>query len=266
MNKKICSFIVAMICFALMIAATVTATATGGEENTGTESSQTGESGGGESGSGSGEGSGEESESGSGEGSGEESESGSGEGSGEGSESGSGEGSGEGTGDGSGEGSGEETGNGEGTGAGSGNDTDGGDKEQEDTNNDDDKNDTSSKPSSGGGVTSQGAGGGKTFIDETGSGSDILIGSVESGNNTQTDERPADDDENIDFFEGKVSTFAGKIYKVIWLPIVLSVICIAALIYVNVVLKNRLIPAQAHGASRRSRSGVRSKTSASRRR
>lgn len=107
-----------------------------------------------------------------------------------------------------------------------------------DSDSDETTSDTVSKPNSGG-ISSAGSGGGPTFIDETGSGSDIISGNSSQNNDvTIGTDRPAEDEE-FEYYEGEVSTFGRRIGRVIWIPILMAVLCIAGLIYINVVYKKK---------------------------
>ena len=58
-----------------------------------------------------------------------------------------------------------------------------------------------------------------------------------------------DDPEHDDHFQGQATTVAGDIYKIIWIPAVISVLCIAALITVNVMFKKKYPKGQKSGSS-----------------
>ena len=111
--------------------------------------------------------------------------------------------------------------------------------------------------SSEGGITSAGAGGGSTFIDETGSGGNVGIGNT-SG--TDTLEQPIDENEDLDHYVGNASTFGSKIYKVIWIPIVVALMCIGGLVYINLVYKKRFVQA---GSTGKNSSGTKNARSSS---
>lgn len=111
---------------------------------------------------------------------------------------------------------------------------------------DEDEDETSSSgTSSRKPITSVGAGDGKTFISETGSeiaegnSGDVSIPGDTAG--TDPDGEISPDDEH---FEGEATTFASSIYKVIWIPILISLLCIGGLIYIN------LIWSKQHGLSK----------------
>lgn len=84
-------------------------------------------------------------------------------------------------------------------------------------------------------IYSNGAGGGSTFIDENDSqiaeGNSSIVSSeptTSSGTSSTGEIQPEDE-----HFEGEATTVKDKIFKVIWIPIVVSVLCIAGLVYVN---------------------------------
>lgn len=130
-------------------------------------------------------------------------------------------------------------GNGDGEGENEGEGEDEGDSNGDgDGDSDETTSDTVSKPNSGG-ISSAGSGGGPTFIDETGSGSDIISGNSSQNNDvTIGTDRPAEEEE-FEYYEGEVSTFGRRIGRVIWIPILMAVLCIAGLVYINVVYKKK---------------------------
>ena len=94
---------------------------------------------------------------------------------------------------------------------------------------------TSSKPST--------KPGGSTFIDETGSnvslpsqgGTEVEEGEDET---LYTEDAEMGVEEEIEHHEGgKVVAMSSLVYRYIWIPILLAVLCVAALIYVNISFK-----------------------------
>lgn len=91
-------------------------------------------------------------------------------------------------------------------------------------------------------ITSQGSGGGSTFIDESGS----QIGQNNSsttvsvpGNLIGTEQDDEEEEDDGNHFTGKTTFAATSIYKIIWLPILLIVLCVGGLVYVNVFVKKQ---------------------------
>ena len=80
--------------------------------------------------------------------------------------------------------------------------------------------------------------GGSNFIDQDGDQLASQNGTTSqdssSGGALISEEYVEDDDTDVDFFEGKADTVASNIYKIIWIPILISLLCIGALIYVNI--------------------------------
>ena len=101
---------------------------------------------------------------------------------------------------------------------------------------------TTSKP----GQSSAKPGGGSTFIDETGSNvtGSIPTVDVEEGDEEQLyspDEEAEGVDEEIEEYEGgKVVAMSSLVYRYIWIPILISLLCIGGLIYVNVFVRIKL--------------------------
>ncbi len=119
---------------------------------------------------------------------------------------------------------------------------------------------TSSKPSSN-------KPGGATFIDETGS--VVSTPQVQSDIN-EGDEALYDEDlgveEEIEFYEGgRVVTMSSLVTKNMWIPILISILCIGALIYVNVSFKLKFATGRTSSSNRRSKSTSAKKASANRR-
>ena len=102
---------------------------------------------------------------------------------------------------------------------------------------------SSSSTSSKKPITSVGAGGGSTFVDETDPNVSLpqVTSKVESSDEQDTPGNiPGTDDfEGEDYDEGETISMASRIYNVIWIPIVISLICIGALIYVNVAFRKK---------------------------
>lgn len=111
---------------------------------------------------------------------------------------------------------------------------------------------SSSGTSSSGGTTSKPGqssakpGGGSTFIPE--SGSEVTVPSaptpsidVEEGDEEQLytpDEETEGVDEEIEEYEGgKVISMSSLVYRYIWIPVLISLLCIGGLIYVNISFK-----------------------------
>ncbi len=95
---------------------------------------------------------------------------------------------------------------------------------------------TSSKPST--------KPGGSTFIDETGSNVSLPFQGgieVEDGDEETLDtEEEMGVEEEVEHYEdGKVVAMSSLIYRYIWIPILLSVLCVVALVYVNTAFRLR---------------------------
>lgn len=58
------------------------------------------------------------------------------------------------------------------------------------------------------------------------------------------------DEEEIDYFQAKVASASKGIYKIIWIPIVLSILCIGGLVTVNVLFRKKY-PKKGTAPSRR---------------
>lgn len=83
-------------------------------------------------------------------------------------------------------------------------------------------------------VTDGGNGAGNTFIDENGS--QVL------GGNTSPNDSSAIEPEDENHFQNETTTAAVSIYKVIWIPILLCIVCIIGLVYVNIFMRPRFEP------------------------
>ena len=78
------------------------------------------------------------------------------------------------------------------------------------------------------------------------------------------DENTSEGDDGTEHFQATVTKLSGRIYKVIWIPILVSVLCVAALIYVNVDFRKKM--GNAAIRSGRKSSSAHSKSGASRQR
>ena len=102
------------------------------------------------------------------------------------------------------------------------------------------------------------------------SGSGTFVDNVPSQNVSTEIEEPISSeyvegtDEEIDYYQGKATTVASDIYKIIWIPAVISVLCIAALVTVNVMFRKKY-PKAKSGATRTSRTSKSSSTAPKRR-
>ena len=80
--------------------------------------------------------------------------------------------------------------------------------------------------------------GGNNFIDQDGdqlaSQNASTSSGTASGDGLVSEGYVEDDDSDTNFFQGKATTVAENIYKVIWIPILLALICVAALVFVNI--------------------------------
>ena len=118
---------------------------------------------------------------------------------------------------------------------------------------------TTSKP----GQSSAKPGGGSTFIDETGSNVTVSVPTVdvEEGDGEQLyipDEEAEGVDEEIEEYEGgKVVAMSSLVYRYIWIPILIALLCIGALIYVNVFVKIKIFGDKAAHSSNKTRKATR---------
>ena len=117
---------------------------------------------------------------------------------------------------------------------------------------------TSSKPHKP--ITSGGNPDSNKFVDETGS--QLASENVVSTDDTHDDDLISNEyedgvDEELDeYYEGDESGFvADDIYKVIWIPITIAVLCIVGLIVVNVMFKKKYPKAKSGAASNSKTSG-----------
>ena len=104
-------------------------------------------------------------------------------------------------------------------------------------------------------ITSGGAHDGNTFIEQTGSelASDNSVSGTGDDEPISSDYAEGVEDEIGDEYQGNTSFVSDKIYKIIWIPIVFAVLCIAGLVVVNILFRKKYPKAKA-GASRRGRS------------
>lgn len=94
---------------------------------------------------------------------------------------------------------------------------------------------TSSTPQNSGGITSAGAGGGHTFIDETGSAVSGIGGNESTETSSAIDQEDHEDFvEDEDHYETDVTSQRARILRWIWIPSIIAALCIAALVYVNI--------------------------------
>ncbi len=118
-------------------------------------------------------------------------------------------------------------------------------------------NTTSSKPNNP--ITSGGAHDSNTHIEQTGSelASDNMFSGVDSSASASSDVTSSgvqgEEQYEEEEYQGKASYVANWFYKLIWIPIVMAVLCIAGLVVVNVMFRKKY-PKAKQGASRRERS------------
>ncbi len=109
---------------------------------------------------------------------------------------------------------------------------------------------------------------GNTFIDQ-----DLTSDSTSTDNDTESSSSVSvtssvssdvycGTDEDIDNYVGRTNSAANQVYKIIWIPIVLIVLCIGGLVTVNILFRKKYPKAPANGATRRKKS---SRTAAKRR-
>lgn len=101
-------------------------------------------------------------------------------------------------------------------------------------------------------INSTGGHGGSTFIEQNVS----QIASQNTGTTSSEAELISSEysegtDEEIDHFVARATTIANDIYKIIWIPITLAVICVIALVTVNVLFKKKYPKTARSGVSRR---------------
>ncbi len=94
---------------------------------------------------------------------------------------------------------------------------------------------------------------GNTFIDQ-----DFTSGTESTTTNVSTPDASlisSDYNEGIDIeidnFVGRTNSAANQIYKIIWIPIVMAVICVGALVTVNILFRKKYPKAQSNAAARR---------------
>lgn len=113
---------------------------------------------------------------------------------------------------------------------------------------------TSSKPSKP--IYSDGGGGGNTFIDEDPSqlaslNASTVVNSVASDEPISS-EYTETDEEIEEYYQTKTSLVADGLVKYLWIPITIAVLCIAALITVNIMFRKKYPKKAKNGVSRRS--------------
>lgn len=113
---------------------------------------------------------------------------------------------------------------------------------------------TSSKPSKP--IYSDGGGGGSTFIEEDSSqlaslNASTVVNSVASDEPISS-EYVETDEEIGEYYQTKTTLVADDLVKYIWIPITVAVLCIAALITVNIMFRKKYPKKAKNGASRRS--------------
>ena len=123
--------------------------------------------------------------------------------------------------------------------------------------------DTTSKPK-----PSKPSGG--TFIDETGSVVSLPqteSETDESGEGTVYEDEDMGVEEEIEHYEGgKVVTMSSLVTRYMWIPILISLLCIASLIYVNITFKAKYATGKNVSGNRRPRRKATQKTTVNRRR
>ena len=101
--------------------------------------------------------------------------------------------------------------------------------------------------------------GGNNFISEDGdqlaSHNATTSQTASTGSGLISEEYVEDDDSNINYFEGKADTVASNIYKIIWIPILISLLCIGALIYVNIWFRKKYPKRAKSGANSQKKDG-----------
>ena len=101
--------------------------------------------------------------------------------------------------------------------------------------------------------------GGNNFISEDGdqlaSHNATTSQTASTGSGLISEEYVEDDDSDIDYFEGKADTVASNIYKIIWIPILISLLCIGALIYVNIWFQKKYPKRAKSGANSQKKDG-----------
>lgn len=117
---------------------------------------------------------------------------------------------------------------------------------------------TTSKPNKP--IYSDGGGGGSTFIEQDPSqlaslNASTVVNSVASDEPISSEY--IETDEEIDeYYQTKTSLVADGLVKYIWIPITVAVLCIAALITVNILFRKKYPKKAKNGASRRSGSSA----------
>lgn len=113
----------------------------------------------------------------------------------------------------------------------------------------------SSSASSHAPIISDGGHGGNTFIEQDVSQlTSLNTGTTSSEAVLISSDYSEGTDEELEHYVARATTIANDIYKVIWIPILLIVLCIAALVIVNVMFRKKYPKTAKSGASRRGRS------------
>ena len=113
----------------------------------------------------------------------------------------------------------------------------------------------SSSASSHAPIISDGGHGGNTFIEQDVSQlTSLNTGTTSSEAVLISSDYSEGTDEELEHYVARATTIANDIYKVIWIPILLIVLCIAALVIVNVMFRKKYPKTAKSGASRRVRS------------
>lgn len=113
----------------------------------------------------------------------------------------------------------------------------------------------SSSASSHAPIISDGGHGGNTFIEQDVSQlTSLNTGTMSSEAVLISSDYSEGTDEELEHYVARATTIANDIYKVIWIPILLIVLCIAALVIVNVMFRKKYPKTAKSGASRRGRS------------
>ena len=110
----------------------------------------------------------------------------------------------------------------------------------------------SSSASSHAPIISDGGHGGNTFIEQDVSQlTSLNTGTMSSEAVLISSDYSEGTDEELEHYVARATTIANDIYKVIWIPILLIVLCIAALVIVNVMFRKKYPKTAKSGASRR---------------
>lgn len=160
--------------------------------------------------------------------------------------------------DGSDASSGEETSSGDGTSSENENTSSSGDVSGDETSSGEgtaSQDNTSSKPSKP--IYSTGGSGGSTFIEQDSSqlaslNASTVVNSVASDEPISSEYVENTDEEIEEYYQTKTSHVADGLVKYLWIPITIAVLCIAALITVNIMFKKKYPKKAKNSVSRRS--------------